>query len=325
MKGRLLLLAILTLTSTFANAMIVLDQAQLRSGFGGVVGGSTKQRLAQTFKVGVDGTLAYVKLAVACDASVSTVVEVSIHSVDADGMPTGTALATNHTDSSVLPDTGDETLTAFPFTDPPPVTRGEQLAIVIDAPSDAVCEAFSSGFGDPYPNGSYLYQSGPNPMGWQIVGFGGDLTFETFVDNGVAPGLCQFQTAYGANNDWVPSDVPVCRCLEDRQLAQQRCAFMLPHAIVFSELPLNATSKLPARWSVEPLIDPGTPTTIDLQSVNGDLHGKTVAIHARKPMYSKTIHTTYQADTLKALDQTIVTIKLGDTAFRFESIRPPLK
>lgn len=315
------MLVCLMLAASIARASIVLDQSQLVYGSGAAIG-VTNQRLAQTFRVGVDGRLVYVKLSVACYSEGSYRVVVSLHTVGADGLPTATVLDSRPLDSSMLPGFGDHTLTAVPLS--ASVTRGEELAIVLSPePENAECEAYSSAGGDVYPDGSFTFQADPNPPGWVPTGGDRDLVFQTFVDNGAAPGLCQFRTADGSNNDWVPNDVPVCRCLEDRALAAQRCAFMLPNAIVFSELPLNAVSKIRARWSVEPLIDPGMPTTIGLKSLNGDLSGKTVTINARKPMYSKTIRAGYSATSPKALDQTIVTIDNDGHSFQFENIRLP--
>ncbi len=322
MYSRLLLFAVLLISTSFVRATVMLDQFQLRTGFGDVVGGSSNQKLAQTFRVGITGTLTQIRLAINCLKGGSYPVTVTIHTVGMDGLPTDTVLDLIRTDSSVFPELVDTSLTAFSLR--VPVTRGEQLAVVIEAPSDAACEAFSSGGPVVYTDGTFVFQDGPDPATWLLVPFGGSLTFQTFVDDG-KPALCRFQTANGANNDWVPNDVPVCRCLEDRQLAQQRCAFVLPNAIVFSEFPVNAQSTVSARWSVEPLNDAEMPISIDVRSLTGNLNGKTVVIHARKTLHSETVRTRYSADSPKTLDRMLFTIDDGTRRFQFASYTQPLK
>lgn len=278
--------------------------------------------------------LSEVELKVACVSFYLPTVTVSLHEIGTDGLPDTTVLASVDMGGGALPERGsDAGPVSFPFH--LPVVRGEKLAIVVDAsaPLDfyascTVANSYDYFFSDPYVNGASYVTSDDWPDWHRPTLEASDLFFKTFVDADVdyhPASLCRFQTADGDDNDWVPADVPACQCLRDPTLAYQRCGFRLPAAIVIGEWPLDVTPKVPARWSVQPLVDPGTPTYIDLKSLTGGLKGPTVKIDAREPMYSNSVETRYQADTADALDRTLVTIKLGDRSYRFQSIRLPRK
>src|SRR5262245_5110437 len=175
----------------YAKASLVSDQQQpiINTSAGAlVIGGASQQKLAQVVTAGVSGSLTMVRFPVACDALDNLIVE--IQGVTA-AKPNGIVLT-----SAVIPGTS---LPMFPpptsfrsivFSRPAVFSAGSQFAIVLR--STGSCVVFQGPVGNSYPGGFAFFDSLPNASGWVTFSDGGDLPFQTLVEDGGATPLIDF-------------------------------------------------------------------------------------------------------------------------------------
>lgn len=323
---------LLLMASPAAWSQVVLDQSQHLRATNQAVGSDANQRLAQTFRAGMTGDLAMVKLALGCGSDPGDTVTVSLQTLDGAGKPSGTVLDSVSVSGTALPSPpvfDEGALHAFPLGGAR-VEAGQHYAIVVEANPGAGCALLVSGNDNPYAGGKSYFEALPNPPGWILdpAAPERDLVFETYVDLGgdsdAGGGLCDFRTADGTQNDWVPASVPICACLRDPGLAHQRCWFRMPGFVLVRELPLKAYKDFVARWSVLPLVDNPLPVEIELRSRSGKLVGDPLVIEGGKPLYAAPVPEAYWADGPDALDATRVIVRSGKHTFEFDIRRNDL-
>ncbi len=145
-----------------AQAARVIDQLQpiLDSSISLAVGGSSEQKLAQTFTTDVAGVLKGVYLPIAC---ADGRLRLSINNVEA-GVP-GTV---EYSTKQIRPARITNQITTFRyfgFPDNIPVNVGDEYAIVITNATGS-CGISNSPIGDTYAGGSGFFDARPNPPGW---------------------------------------------------------------------------------------------------------------------------------------------------------------
>ena len=173
------LLALLAAPAGLRAAPVVdQQQAVIDTSVGGlVIGGGSRQKLAQVVTAGLSGLLVEVRLPVAC-ASGNLIVE--IQGV-ADGTPNGVVL----TSQSFAGPFSGATFTSIAFSTPVFFNAGDRFAFVLT--SAGACGIFQGPVGDSCPGGNAFFDSRPNAPGvWVcICDFAGsrfDLPFQTLVD-----------------------------------------------------------------------------------------------------------------------------------------------
>ncbi len=126
------------------------------------VGGSSEQKLAQTFTVGVAGKLAEVRFPIGC-ADGRLVVE--IQGATATGEPDGVTLVSTTVRASRLPSVVPATFESIRLPRRLRVAPGDRLAIVLSNDSGS-CGVAASPDGDTYADGQGYFDARPNPPGW---------------------------------------------------------------------------------------------------------------------------------------------------------------
>lgn len=223
------------------------------------VGGDSEQMLAQTYESRRDGTLDHVRIVIGCSIGSPGKVTVELREVLSDGTPSHvvlaatTRLADSFASAAILEDI------AMPAI---PITSGTDYALILSATADAQCatrqggnEMFrSSGVRDAF------FDARPNPPGWVpwiYFGIDGALPFSVYVDAGTptGPRFCDFETADGVPNDWLPNDVPLCGCARDPGLVAHRCWFATPDFVLWRTLPrVFEKPRVRAEWSLVPMV-----------------------------------------------------------------------
>jgi hypothetical protein len=254
-KTSVAILVGIVLSSAAATAAptLVIDQEQAETSASGTlaIGGESQQILGQTLTAGIDGFLSHVELPVACAGG-----ELIVEIVELEGaLPTGRVRGSAVIGPGMLPPL---TETPFPFVSialavPVRIARGDRFGIVLRNETGVCGLALPAG-GDTYAGGESFFDSRPNPAGVWVAG-PYDLPFRTVVDLG-STGLetqCEVQ---GLSDPLpIPKFVPVCRCLQDAQLREQRCTLLHPSLILFRRLPfpLKADEAFTVRWTLMPL------------------------------------------------------------------------
>jgi hypothetical protein len=180
--------------SSFAVATPAIDQQQptvdANAGPLAIGGGNSNQKLAQVVTAGISGTLAAVRLPIACSQAGPGLV-IEIQDVTA-GIPNGTVLASQFIPASSLPPaafTSPPEFRELGIPAPPNIAGGTQFAIVLKSAGE--CAVSVGPVGDSYPGGNLYFDARPNPPGWVCVcSFPGDrfdLPFQTLVEPFVAP------------------------------------------------------------------------------------------------------------------------------------------
>lgn len=256
-------------------ADVVNDQSQI--GFYSsqplYIGGSSRQELAQTFTPSLSGRLSHVSFVVQCEEGSPGTVGISIHTVDAEGVPEDFSIG-----ASVRP--ASELASASPgwqvfFFSNVDLIAGEQYAMAVRGGEDVDCVSFH-GAGDAgpfgYSGGQAFYKVLPNPPLWYETTPDSDFSFYTYMFDGVpnVPAYCEFEDANGVANDWLPNFVPACGCLTDPQLRVNRCWFSLPEFVLWREmlLPFEQPNGK-AYWHLTPLNSNLTEVGIDEFAVQG--------------------------------------------------------
>src|SRR6266849_6135934 len=159
---------------TGANTNAV-DQQQpaMNTAAGGLfIGGNSQQKLAQTVTAGVSGTLAEVRMPIACYGGADLIL--SIEGVTA-GKPNGVVRNTQIIPGAGLPIfyPSPPTFRRFVLTTPVALAAGDQFAIILNStgltPTSA-CGIFQGPAGDPYPRGNMYFDSRPNAVGVWVCG-----------------------------------------------------------------------------------------------------------------------------------------------------------
>jgi hypothetical protein len=257
-------LAAVVLASS-ATAAVVLDQHQFAWSGGPAfhVGGSSQQMLAQTFRAGRSGRLVHADLVFGCNEGSPGMFTVNLTRVDATDHPDHRVLGSvSMVATSQVRDTPGPVRIDFSGVD---VVEGERYALVMRADDDASCWASqgvsgSGMFG--YAQGKAYYDARPNPPGWVAIEPEHDLAFWTYVrvPEPDAPRYCEFEEpGTGVPQSWLPAHLPICGCLSDRQLRENRCWFAFPGFTLWRTvtLPGGRPSGL-VTWSVLAL-DSGFP------------------------------------------------------------------
>lgn len=282
-------LVLATLFPLAALAEIVTDQQQV--GWYAerplAIHGDSRQRLAQTVTAGIDGRLDHVRLLLNCSEGTRGPVTVEIRTLDAGGAPGGTVLGRSALDSATLvtsPERPNE-FRDFMFSGIE-LERGDRFAIVITGEPGVNCSTPTGPVpGNPfnYPRGQGWYAALPDDLAtWSPLDPPGtDLVFYTMMEIPDPPPRrdrdCDFEDANGVPNDWLPSFVPVCGCLEDPGLRAHRCWFMFPDVLLWRDIPLDFDPRQgTALWSLLTMDPRFAGLQIQQASAEGRLAGKPV-------------------------------------------------
>lgn len=298
---RRLALFMLCLISPAALAGVVLDQYE--AAWSAVptlaVGGSSEQKLAQTFEAGISGQLDHVDLVFTCAAESTGLFTAEIQKVGADDLPDGSVLGSTSLDSSAL--------TLEPVTLRSVVIPGVNLeagtryAIVMRADAKASCLASYGpieGGMFHYPRGSGYFDARPNPPGWSLLTpQSRDLPFYTYmrVADLTGPLYCAFEDASGMPNDWLPNHVPICGCLSDRVSRANRCWFTFPGFTLWRDLePFDNRPKGKVSWNVLPFDSQFPGVTVKESGIDGNFVTVPVefppGLRSGKPSHLKTTY-----------------------------------
>lgn len=146
-----------------------------------------------------------------------------------------------------------------------------------------------------------FFDARPNPPGWvpwTHFGIDGALPFWVYVDTGApsGPRFCDFETADGIPNHWLPNDVPLCGCARDPGLVAHRCWFATPDFVLWRTLPLAFDRpRMRAEWSLVPMREQLPAITVKEYDPDGQFASD--AIHFRsgakpgRPNRQKTFYT----------------------------------
>lgn len=250
------LLLSLALTVTAA-ADLVLDQehAVISSEYAPItIGGERRDRVAQVFTAGVLGMLEQIELPVGCDGG-ALVVE--IVNTDRWGYHPGTTVRARITiDAKSLP--MPPAWQTFTFAPGVPVRPGDTLAVVLRNET-GTCGVLRGGPHDPYAGGSAWWSPGHLPPdNWASVceitpGVTCDLPFRTFVNT--PPDRARFCNVIGFGALPFPDSLPVCRCLEDQGIREQRCALLHPAFAIIRRIPqiVRPGEPFTIQWTVWPI------------------------------------------------------------------------
>ena len=185
-----LVLALVAVSMPVSPALAIgtLDQEQPTidsATIGGLaIGGSSQQKLGQTFTAGLTGTLTEIAVPVACDAGATLAVE--IRNV-AGGAPGATVLASTSVPATSLPQFFPATpaFRTISFASGAAVSAGTSYAFVLTA-GDPGCGIFQGPVGDPYTQGDLYFDAPPNAPGWvckcDFANARRDLPFRTYVE-----------------------------------------------------------------------------------------------------------------------------------------------
>lgn len=146
------------------------------------LGGSSSQRLAQTFRISRKGWLSHLTLAASCmpDAKV----RVTVEQVDKFGRPGGVVLAEEWVPGTVFTSvpTPAYGFRIVEFGKPAWLAPGDYAFILTAKAGD--CGVMAGPTGDSYPDGRGWFEALPNPPGWiELFDAEGvrDLPFQVFM------------------------------------------------------------------------------------------------------------------------------------------------
>ncbi|NNE42493.1 MAG: hypothetical protein HKN14_16420 [Marinicaulis sp.] len=261
------------LAAAQASASDVVDQEQLMmTPTPTAIGGGSDQELAQSFTVGADGFMTQVRIPVACS---SGELFVEIQTLNDDGEPSGTVVASARVAADELPPPGDNFETIF-ISPPLRVRPGDKFAIVLKNPAGS-CAIRSGPEGDTYPGGQYFYDARPNPPGWvggkdrpAPRGTPGDMPFQTVVDDGVGGGssnMCFGDVGNGPIPLPFSDELPLCACLSDAGANEWRCRLLHPDFFIIRRIEFqpNAKDRFTENWAFTPLTELNGPVTISFK------------------------------------------------------------
>jgi hypothetical protein len=130
------------------------------------------------------------------------------------------------------------------------------MAFVVSNPTGR-CTLFRAVDGDPYTRGEGFFDERPKPRGWLPldgnIAPSHDLAFKTVMDADPPSPPCEL---FGLTpNPIIPNFVPVCRCLEDESLLEQRCSLFHPSYFLIRRVPfpIEPGMKFEVSWTLVPL------------------------------------------------------------------------
>lgn len=258
---RILLLLLFAFT---ANADIVLDQEQpfiepahsVRA-----IGGSVEQKLAQTVTAGISGRLVEVHVPVGCGTGE---VILEIVAVTGSGAPGTRVFAREDRPADEFARITDPPVFHRFVLDPAPrFEAGDRFTISLRN-TTGECWMWVSPTGDTYPRGdAWFVNNTPPTTDWtrnaDTPEPNEDLPFKTFVDNTPPPPPPSsppcIVTGFGPIGGFIPSWLPVCRCLQDQGLREFRCGLFHPDFFLFRRTPwpLKPDEKYNVKWTLVPL------------------------------------------------------------------------
>ncbi|HUP65463.1 MAG TPA: hypothetical protein VM557_09295 [Thermoanaerobaculia bacterium] len=224
------------------------------------IGGNVQQRLAQSVTAGVDGRLAQIHLPIACfpaPAAGTLVLEI----VELDGgVPSDRVMARVEVPGTTFPELLAPEFRSIALPSPVRMSRGQQFAFTLANPTGE-CWLIRAIAGDSYGGGEGFFTNLNDDPNW--IAMKGrpepsqDLAFKTFVDvpgggGGGSGGLCSVR---GLRDPVpIPSFVPLCRCLQDDFLREQRCTLMHPSFLLFRRIPwpIQPGAAIKVRWTLVP-------------------------------------------------------------------------
>lgn len=143
------------------------------------IGGSSEQKLAQTFTINHDGTLTGVFLPLDCSSG-----ELNVEIRNLDGSLPGATVVSSNSFSADSLVTG---ITVFKLFSLPAstVVSGDQFALVLSNET-GTCGMSSGPIGNPYTDGEGFYDARPNAPGWlRFADFDStaqDLAFQVLLE-----------------------------------------------------------------------------------------------------------------------------------------------
>ena len=268
-----------------ASGAVIVDQQQplITGERPSAVGGPAEQKLAQTFKVGIDGSLIGLRLPIGCSGSDGELV-LRIRRLDA-GQPTGHVLSFTRFRGASYP-TGASGFKDFFLGAPLAVRAGDLLAYTVrETGTDSSCSYARSPEGDSYADGTGFFDARPNPPGWiRFFGPARDLAFFTLMADpsgaGAGPGtgnclVPDFTNPVTGNPMELPisRSLPVCRCLEDGGARELRCGILHPDFVLVRRLPipLQLGEPFTELWEFTPIAELDGPVRFE---VKGDGQAK---------------------------------------------------
>lgn len=331
-RSSLLVACCVLLVSRAAAATIFVDQemseADAHRAWG--IGFDQGTEVAQTFRAGQDAWLSHLELPLNCSwHPYSGSIAVSLQTVDADGLPSGVVLASVEVAASALQvGPGDSLWSAFPLAGVR-LEAARSYAITVRATSigDEGCVWHEGPEGDTYlPGRAFLRVRQSIPV-WVAPHGLSDFPFRVLIDDGrQGETPCRFADAAGTPlpNDWLAERAPVCRCLEDRDLAAHHCWFELPGFLLARELPWSGKGDLTARWSLIPLGAASPEVRLRLKSRSGSLQGPEVVLEkGAPPLAAKLLDSPLWVGEAAALSHLELQVELGGRTLTFESLREP--
>lgn len=273
---RNLTLLLLLLFPVSAGATLIIDQQQPAFDLAYPlleIGGPLDKRLAQTFTVGIEGVMREVHLPVQCESGV-LIVEIFEVEDDLPAPPSLGLLDRGLLEASSLPPVEPLEFRAIPLDElpPPPGTRfpigspsffsrvGRRLAMVISNPT-GLCTIARGIAVDPYTRGDGFFDERTMPRGWQPLDGNiepsDDLPFKTVMDGDPPTTPC---AVFGLTpNPIIPDFLPICRCLADESLREQRCTLLHPSFFLIRRIPFPIISGESFRvsWTLIPMTELG--------------------------------------------------------------------
>lgn len=143
------------------------------------IGGSSEQKLAQTFTINYDGSLTGVFLPLDCSSG-----ELSVEIRNVDGSLPGTTVISSESfpADSIVTDVTVFKLFSLPAST---VSSGDQFTLVLSNET-GTCGMSSGPIGDPYTDGEGFYDARPNAPGWvrfsDFDSTAGDLSFQILLE-----------------------------------------------------------------------------------------------------------------------------------------------
>lgn len=181
---RYALLATLLAAGTAQAAQPLLDTEQVNVDASTVLGlgGSSEQRLAQTFMLSRGGWPSHLTLPMNCNATAK--VCVTIEKVDGAGRPSGIVLAEEYVPGAVFSSVPTPAIgfRIVEFRYPPKLAAGSYAFTLTAKGGD--CGAYPGPVGDTYRAGKGWFEALPNPPGWyELFDSRGkrDLAFQVFM------------------------------------------------------------------------------------------------------------------------------------------------
>jgi hypothetical protein len=138
------------------------------------------------------------------------------------------------------------------------MAAGDRFAIVLRNETGE-CFIRRAAGGDSYLAGQAFFDARPNRAGvWfsmRDYGDPDDLPFRTLIETTVTGHENQCSVRGLDSPIPIPKFVPVCRCLQDTHLREQRCMLLHPSLMLFRRLPLSLKPGEPftVRWTLMPL------------------------------------------------------------------------